>query len=130
MDSGEYHHRFVVRRYIGDLLIHVEEVAVALCHCILAKTVDGVAEIEEHGKTGVVDTEALVAAFLGGTRCNITGYEVTECRVAALEIVVAILFGNLRTANLTCLKLLSILKFLGNPDAAVVTKRLRHEGQL
>ena len=63
MDSREYHHRLLVRVGISNLLVHVEEVTVTLTYYILAKTLDSILEIEEHGKTGVVYAEALVATL-------------------------------------------------------------------
>ena len=73
---------------------------------------------------------ASAAASLGEMGCNVTGNKVSECRIPALEIVVAVLFGDLRRLHLMRAELLYILEFLGNPDAAVVTERLGHEGEL
>ena len=140
MDSGEDHHRVVVfhavhltgkltRIHVGDFLIHIEEVAIALAYCVDTKAVDSLREVEEHGKTGVVHAEALVATLLSGTRSNVARHEVTEGRIAALQVVVAILFGNVATLDFALLELLCVFEFLGNPDAAVVTERLRHKGE-
>ena len=64
MDSGEDHHGLFVGAYVCNLLVHVEEVAVALLYNLLAKTLDSVLEVEEYCKTCVVYTEALVATLL------------------------------------------------------------------
>ena len=141
MDSGINHHWVVVVHIIdgvgefagvnvGDFLIHVKEVAVALTHHVDAQTVDSLTEVEEYCLTGVVHAKALVAALLGGAACHVTGHEVTEGWIAALEVVVALLFGNVATFNLTALQALSVFNILWNPNASVVTQRLTHKGEL
>ena len=108
VDSGINHHRLVVlhaidfvgyvaREDVSDFLVHLEEVAVTLHDDIQTQAVDRLREVEEHGETRIVDTIALVATLLSGTRGNVTGNEVTEGRIAALQIVVAVLLGNLPT---------------------------------
>ena len=78
VDSREDHHRVVIlhaidflselaRVDVGNLLIHVEEVAVTLQDLVDAKTVDRLGEVKEHGKTCVIHTKALVATLLGST---------------------------------------------------------------
>ena len=78
VDSGEDHHRIVVLHavdllgqltgiHVGNLLVHVEEVAVTLQNLVDAQTVDRLREVEEYSQTGIVYTEALVAALLGST---------------------------------------------------------------
>ena len=106
VDGGIDHHRLVVLHAIdlvghiagediGNLLVHLEEVAITLHDDIDAEAVDRLREVEEHSQTGVVDTEALVATLLSGTRSHVARNEVTEGRIAALEVVVAILLRNL-----------------------------------
>ena len=130
MDSGVDHHRRLVGIVVGDLLVHLEEVTVASLYYILAEALDSAGEVEEDCQPRVVDTEASVAAFLSRTACYVTGDEVTEGRVTALEVVVTILFLDLRRTKSTGLKLLGILYVLRYPDASVVTKRLRHQREL
>ena len=65
MDSREYHHWLLVWVCIGNLLIHIEEVTVALTYNILTKTLDSILEVEEHGQTSVVHTIAGIATLLG-----------------------------------------------------------------
>src|SRR5699024_1074745 len=50
-------------------------------------------------------------------------------RVAAFEIVVAVLLGDLRRFLGTRTERLHVFDLLRYPDAAVVAQRLRHEGQ-
>ena len=105
VDSGVDHHRVVVSHAVdlvgllagvnvGDLLVHVEEVAVALTDNVDAEAVDRLREVEEHSQTGVVHAEALVATLLSGARSHVTGNEVTEGGIAALQIVVAVFLRN------------------------------------
>ena len=61
----------------------------------MSESLDGIGEVKEDSKTGLIDTEAGVASLLGGTGCNITWHEVSECRIAALEVVVPVLFSYL-----------------------------------
>ncbi len=135
MDSREDHHWVVIFHSVdfvsqfawvnvGDFLVHIEEVAVALAHDVDAETLDRLREVEEHGKTGVVDAIALVATLLGSAAGNVTWNEVTECRIAALQIVVAVFLGNIATLLGACLQCLGILQFLRYPDTTVVTQRL------
>ena len=80
---------------ISDFFIHIEEVAVTLCNDIFTQTVDSFGEVKEYGKTGVVYAEALVAAFFGSAAGNVTRNEVTECRITAFQVVVAVFLGNI-----------------------------------
>ena len=78
VDGGEDHHGVVVLHAVnlagqlagvdvGNLLIHIEEVAVTLENLVDTETVDRLREVEEYGQTGIVDTVALVATLLGST---------------------------------------------------------------
>ena len=67
VDSGEDHHRVLVRVLIHDFLVHLEEVAVFLSHHVLAQTLDSFGEVEEHSQSGVVHAEASVASLFGST---------------------------------------------------------------
>ena len=78
VDGGINHHGLVVLHavnlvgnvageHVGNLLVHLEEVAVTLHDDVEAETVDRLREVEEHSQTGVVHAEALVAALLSGT---------------------------------------------------------------
>ena len=129
VDSGENHHRVLVRVLIDNLLVHLEEVAVLLGYYILTQALDGLREIEEHRQARVVDAIALVATLLGGTRCHITGNEVTKRRVTALQIVVAVFFGDVTTLDFATLQFLCVFEFLRHPDTAIVTQRLGHQRQ-
>ncbi len=120
MGSREDHHRSLVGVIIGDHLVHVEEVAVAVADNVGTQTLDSIFEVEIYGVAGTY-TEAGVATFLGGTRCDVTGAEVTESRIAAFEIEVAVFVGDIGRFLLTGADSLSIFFLLGHPDTAVVT---------
>ena len=96
----------------------------------MAEALDGVGEVQEHGLAGLVHAEACVAALLCGTGCHVAGNEVSECRITALEVVVAVFFRDLGSLHLVVAESLHVLEFLGNPDASVVTKGLAHECEL
>ncbi len=125
---GEDHHRGFVGIVIRDHLIHVEEVSVAVADHVFAQTVDGILEVEIYG-VACTYTEAGVAAFLGGTAGDVTGAEVTECRIAAFEIEVAVFVGDIGGLFLAGADGFGVFFLFGNPDAAVVTERFAHEGQ-
>jgi len=129
VDSRINHHRVFVRADICDFFVHVEEVAVTLCNHIFAQTVDSFGEVEEYGKTCIVHAITLVATFFGSTAGNVTRNEVTECRITALQVVVAVFFGNIFSLQRTFLQLLGIFQFLRNPDTSVVTQRFGHQSQ-
>ena len=141
VDSGINHHGVVVFHAVdlvgqltgvdvGDFLIHVEEVAIALAHHVDAQAVDGLAEVEEHGLAGIVHAIALVAALLGGAAGHVARHEVAKGGIATLEVVVALLLGDVAALYLAVLQTLSVVDALRHPDAAVVAQRLAHEGEL
>ncbi len=116
-------HRDLRGVLVGDPLVHVEQVPVALVDGVLAEPVDGVGEVEVHAVLQRADAMTLVHDDLGGTRRDVARREVAEGGVQAFEVVVAVLFGDLVGGA-------GLVEVLGHPDAAVVAQRLRHEGQL
>ena len=130
VDCGIYHHRFLPRGRSRDFLIHVEEVAVTLCHSLMTETVDCLGEIEEYRFSGFIYTESGITTLLCSTGSHVTGYKVSECGVTALEIVVAILFRYLGCLDFVFAEFLHILEFLGNPNTSVVTETFAHKSQL
>ena len=78
VDSGEDHHGVIVLYAInglsqltgvnvGNLLVHLEEVAITLENLLDAQTLDRLREVKEYSQTSVVNTEALVATLLSST---------------------------------------------------------------
>ena len=131
-------HRRLVRVLTRDLGVHVEEVAVLGLDGLLAHALDRRREVEVHTTTdlallaglvvdlldGRADTATLVAHVLGLARRDVTRHEVAERRVDALEVVVAVLLGDLPRV------LRAVLGTLGHPDATVVAQRLGHQREL
>ena len=111
-----------------DALIHIEEVAVLGGHCSLAHALDGLGEVQVHAARNAIDLRAnaasLIAHVLCLAACDITRNEVAEGGVDALQVVVAIFFGNVARI------LFAVLSLLGNPNTTVVTQGLGHQRQL
>ena len=129
VDSREDHHRVLIRVLVNDFLVHLEQVTIFLCNYILAETLDSVGEIKEYSQTGIVYAIAFVATLFRSARSDVTGNEVTESRIATLQIVIAVFFRNITSFDFTGLETFSIFEFLRNPDTTVVTERLRHQCQ-
>src|SRR5690606_20688 len=66
---------------------------------------------------------ALVADALGGAGGDVAGAEVAKARIHPLEVVVALVLGNLPGIAL-------VARLLRHPDAPVVAEALRHQGEL
>ena len=74
-------HRHLVGVLVGDLLVHLEQVAVLLRDGVLAEALDRVAEVEVDAEAGLADAAPVVAASLAareatsrGTRLPKLGY--------------------------------------------------------
>ena len=104
VDGREDTHRDLVRVFVGNLFVHLEEVAVL-------------------GRLGVTHAETCVADLLGVTGCHVTRHEVTEARVLFFEVVVTVFFGDL-------VRRTGVARLARNPDTAVVTERFAHQGEL
>ena len=85
----------LVRVLVGDALVHLEEVAVALLDDVAAEAVDGVGEVEVDAVLQRADAVARVDLDLGGPAGDVARREVAEGRVPALEVVVALVLGDL-----------------------------------
>ena len=135
VDSRVNHHWLIVlhtidfvseiaRINISDFLIHIEEVAITLLHSIKTQAVDTLGKVEEYSQTCVIYAKALITTLLSCTASNITRNEVTECRIATLQIVVTVFFWDFPTFLSSSLQSLSIFNLLWNPDTSIVTERL------
>ncbi len=116
-------HRGLVRVLGGDPGVHVEEVAVLLLDLGASHACDGVGEVQVDALAAGTDATALVADVLRGAGGDVAGDEVAEGRVDPLQVVVALVLGDLVGRPVVALG-------LGDPDAAVVAQRLAHQGQL
>ena len=116
-------HRHLVRIFVGDLLVHVEEVAVLLWITSSPSALDGVGEVQVHRQAALADATPVVADLLGVARRDVARHEVAEARVLAFEVVVALVLGDLFGRPRVALR-------LRHPDAAVVAQALAHQRQL
>ncbi len=116
-------HGDLVRVLGGDPLVHVEEVAVLLLDGPAAHAPDGVGEVQVDALAAGADAAPLVADVLGGAGGDVAGDEVAEGGVDALQVVVALVLGDLGGGT-------GVALGLRDPDASVVAQRLAHQGQL
>ena len=71
MDGREYPHRDLVGVLVGDLLVDVEQVAVALAHPRLAEAADRLRKVEVDAEPAHADAAALVADALRRARRDV-----------------------------------------------------------
>src|SRR5690606_10254840 len=116
-------HRHPVRILVGDPLVHVEEVAVLGLDRPPPHPLDGVGEVQVDALAAGAHSPALVADVLRGAGGDVPGDEVAEGGVDALQVVVALVLGDLRGRA-------GVTLGLRPPDPAVVAPRLAHQGQL
>ena len=94
VDGGVDAHRRFVRVLRGDLVVHVEEVAVLLLDPLLAVPLDRVGEVEIHRLLRRPHAEPLVAHLLCAPRRDVARDQVAERRVHPLEVVVPLGLGD------------------------------------
>ena len=116
-------HRRLVGILAGDPLVDLEEVAVLLPDLIQPQPLDGVAEVEIDAVSARPHAAPLVADLLGRARGHVARHQIAEARVAALQVVIALVFGDVVRPPAVSL-------LLGHPDPAVVAQRFRHQRQL
>lgn len=116
-------HRHGVRVLGGDPGVHVEEVAVLLLDLRPAHAPDGVGEVQVDALPAGAHSPALVTDVLGGAGGDVAGHEVAEGGVDALQVVVALVLGDL-------VRRTGVAVRLRDPDTAVVAQRLAHQRQL
>ena len=116
-------HRTLVGVLTGDVLIHLEEVAVAFLDDGLAEALDRVAEIEINAESARTHAAPFVARLLCASRRDVARCEVAVAGIFALEVIIARLFGNFMR------RFAAILLSLRHPNAPVVAKRFAHQGE-
>ena len=79
----------------GDLVVHIEEVAVPLLDHAPPEPLDRVREVEIDAAPAGADAAPLVADLLRVAGGDIARDEVAETRVLAFEEVIALAFGDL-----------------------------------
>src|SRR5664280_3661229 len=127
----------LVRVLARDLQVHVEEVPVARLDGLLAQPADRVREVEVDPAAhlarvafrvllgdGRANAATLVAHVLRLAGRDVARHQVAERRVDPLQVVVAVILGDLSGI------LGAVLDLLGHPDASVVTQRLAHQREL
>ena len=107
----------------GDVRVHLEEVAVALAQHVDAEPPHGVRQVEVDGSPARPDPAPVSSIALQRARSEVPGHEIAEARVAALEEVVALRFGNV-------LGRARVARPRRHPEPPVVPQRLGHEGGL
>ena len=123
VDSRVDPHRRFVRIFVRDPLVHLKQVAVARLDGIASEAVDRILEVEVDSKLCLADSPSRVALEFRGARGNVTRNEVAEARVAAFEIVVALVLGDVTRTPV-------VVFLLRNPHASVVSEALGHQRQL
>ena len=123
MDRRVDPHRHLVRILVRDLLVHVEQVAVAHPDDVSAEPFDRVGEIQVHREAAVADAASLVADDFGVARRDVARHQVAEARILPLEVVIAFPVRNL-------LRRTGVARLFRHPDAAVVPQALRHQREL
>ncbi len=78
----------------GNPLVDIEQIAVLLANCFEAEPVNRIRKVQVHTLTVRPNAASFIAYFLRISRRDIAGYEVAETRVAVLEVVIALVFGN------------------------------------
>ena len=116
-------HRHLVGVLARDVLVHVEEVAVAIADDLFAQALDRVGKVQVDAVLHRADAQAVVDLALGGTRRDIARRQVAIGGIHLLQVVVAILFRNLVHRP----RLVGLAR---HPDAAVVAQRFAHQRQL
>ncbi|MCL4101980.1 hypothetical protein MMG03_001566 [Fibrobacter succinogenes] len=123
VDCREDAHRNLVRVFVNDLFVHLEEVTILSRNACNAHALDSVCEVQVNCEAGVAYAETGVANLLSVTGSHVTRNEVTEAGVLFFEVVVTIFFRNLVRRTL-------VASLTGNPNTAIVTERFRHQSQL
>ncbi len=124
VDGGIDAHRNLVGIFVGDALVHVEQIAVALAN---RRSRPGVRSRRRNrdrrpGRSSPTPRPSSQTCF-GIARSHIARNQVAEAGIAALQIIIALVFRNLVRRPLVAL-------LLRHPDAAVVAQRFAHQRQL
>src|SRR5438105_11964096 len=116
------------RNFIGvlgrDFLVDIEKISVTLADRLFAQPRDGVGKIEIDSTTAGSDTTTFITNFLGCARCDIARRQISEAGVFSLQVIIAIRLRDF------IWRLGAIFHPFGDPDAAIVAERLRHQREL
>ena len=144
-------HRRLIWVVVGDLLVHLEEVAVfggddltaqvedlflarivdalhiGLCPAVSA---DRIGEVEEDRFARAVDAQSGIAALLGCPGGHIAWNQISEGRITAFQIIISTVFGDVHRLQAALANGLCIFFVGRDPDPSVISQRLRHQGEL
>src|SRR6266852_4336405 len=116
-------HWRAVRILSRDVVIHLEEVPVALFNGGAPQSLDRVGKIEIDAAAACTDASSFVTDFLCRAGSDVAWSEISEARIFPLEVVIAFRFRDFQRR--------AFVAFLfRHPDASVIAQRLRHESQL
>ena len=90
VDRGIDAHRHAIRIFARDALVHLEQISVALLDRMPAQPLDRSGKIEIHAQAARTHTAAFVADRLGVARGHVARHQITETRIAALQIIIAL----------------------------------------
>ena len=116
-------HRNLVRIFVGDFFIHLEQVAVFGGNACDTHTLDGIGKVQINGTFRRTDTHALVADHLRIAGSHITRDQVSKRRIAFFQIVIALAFRNFICRT-------GIADFFRHPDTSIITEGFAHQSQL
>ena len=88
-------HRHLVGVFVGDLLVHLEQIAVTLADGVLAQALDGIGKVQIDAPPARADAATVVALFLGRAGGDVTRGQIAEARILALQIIIALILGDL-----------------------------------
>src|ERR1700743_292883 len=95
MDGGIDAHRYLVRIFVGNALVHVEKVAVALADGVLAEATNCVRKVEVDAESALAHAMAVIADRFCVARGYVARDEIAKAGIAALEVVIALGFWDL-----------------------------------
>ena len=88
--GGVNPHGNFVRIFIGDALVHLEQIAIALANYIHAESLYGVREIQIDAQAGLAHAAAFVANCFGVARRYVARHQIAEAGIAALQVIIAL----------------------------------------
>ncbi len=88
-------HGHPVRVFVGNLLVHVEEISVLGTNGLFTVAGDSVPEVQVHRLSGGAHSIALVAPGLGGAAGHVARNQIAEAWVAPLQVVISLFFWDI-----------------------------------
>ena len=123
VDSRKDSHWLLVRVFGRNFVVHVKQVAIFLSNRVFTIPLDGIAEVQENGKTSFPNAMTRIAAFFCCARRNIARSQIAVRRVTPFQIVVAFSIRNLIRGAFVALG-------RWHPDSTIVAQTFAHQRQL